>query len=178
MAATSRKVQTNEALLSAFGDLFVERGYEAIRVGDIIARAGVGRSTFYEHYPSKHALYAQSLERIARHIAVIVEPSTKADDLIPLFEHFWQNRGRSRRLNNAIARRELVRALARLLAGKLAKNAKSGTSPHSTVLAYALAEMLVGTITAWQAGEIDRNPGQFTRELFAVVASAVAGGAR
>jgi AcrR family transcriptional regulator len=175
MTAVSRKVQTREALLSAFGDLFVERGYEAIRVGDIIARAGVGRSTFYEHYRSKHALYAQSLERIAAHIAVIVDPSTKADDLIPLFEHFWQNRGRSRRLNNATARRELVRALARLLATRLAPSGGCRTSPEPlTVLAFALAELLVGTVTAWQAGEVGCNPTQFTRELFAVVARAAA----
>ena len=52
MEAQSRKAQTKEALLTAFRDLFFERGYEAIRVGDIIARAGVGRSTFYEHYRS------------------------------------------------------------------------------------------------------------------------------
>jgi AcrR family transcriptional regulator len=175
MTAVSRKVRTKEALLSAFGELFVEQGYEAIRVGDIIARAGVGRSTFYEHYRSKHALYAQSLERIAAHIAVIVDSSKKADDFIPLFEHFWENRGSSRRLNNAAARRELIRTLARLLATRLATQAGRRMSPEAhTVLAFALAEMLVGSITAWQAGEIDRNPTQFTRELCAIVARAVA----
>jgi AcrR family transcriptional regulator len=175
MVEHSRKARTKEALLSAFRDLFYERGYEAIRVGDIIARAGVGRSTFYEHYRSKQALYAQSLERTASRLAIIVDTSTEADDLIPLFEHFWENRGKSRRLHGTTARRQLVRMLAGLLERQLIESTARGSDPGSrAVAAFALAEMLVGSITAWQAGEIGRDPSQFARELNAVVAAVVA----
>ena len=34
----SRRARTEEALLAAFRDLFFERGYEAIRVGEVIYR--------------------------------------------------------------------------------------------------------------------------------------------
>jgi AcrR family transcriptional regulator len=171
----SRKARTKEALLTAFRDLFVERGYEAIRVGDIIARAGVGRSTFYEHYRSKHALYAESVERTASRIAIIVNASTKADDLIPLFEHFWEMRGKSRRLHSPTARRQLVRGLAGLLQQRLlARLGREADPARCSVVAFGLAQMLVGTIIAWQAGEFDCPPAPLARELSGLVAAAVA----
>lgn len=172
--AHSRKGRTREALLAAFRDLFFERGYEAIRVGDIIARAGVGRSTFYEHYRSKHALYAESVGRTASRIAIIADAATKADDLLPLFEHFWEMRGKSRRLHTVTARRQLVRMLAGLLQQRLSARATSAAEPaRCAIVAFGLAEMLVGTIIAWQAGEIDCRPAPLTRELHGLVGAAV-----
>jgi AcrR family transcriptional regulator len=173
--AHSRKARTKEALLAAFRDLFFERGYEAIRVGDIIVRAGVGRSTFYEHYRSKHALYAESVERTASRIAIIVDASTTANDLIPLFEHFWEMRGKSRRLHNATARRHLVRMLSGLLQQRLLARVSNEADPaRCAVVAFGLSQMLVGTIIAWQAGELDCSPAPLARELLALVEAAVA----
>jgi AcrR family transcriptional regulator len=171
----SRKAQTREALLMAFRDLFFEHGYEAIRVGDIISRAGVGRSTFYEHYRSKHALYADSLQRTASRLAIIADATTTVGDLIPLFEHFWEMRGKSRRLHNAVARRQLVRTLAGMLQQRLPTWSSGEADPaRCAFLAFGLANMLVGTIVAWQAGDLDCRPAVFARELRAVVVAAVA----
>ena len=55
-AADRRSARTREALLHVFLDLLFERGYEALSVRDIAARANVGRSTFYEHFAGKDAL--------------------------------------------------------------------------------------------------------------------------
>ncbi|RFU84554.1 TetR family transcriptional regulator [Streptomyces triticagri] len=42
-----------EALAQAAFELFTERGYEQTTVDDIVARAGVGRRSFFRYFPSK-----------------------------------------------------------------------------------------------------------------------------
>ena len=49
------------ALKAAFNSLFFEHGYDGFGVADIAAKADVGRSTFYEHYPSKQAIFAEAV---------------------------------------------------------------------------------------------------------------------
>jgi len=56
-----RVARTQEALLEAFRDLILTSGYDGMKVGDIIERANVGRSTFYEHFTSKDDILKQSL---------------------------------------------------------------------------------------------------------------------
>ena len=56
-----------QALLDAFFVLVLTRAYEEVTVQTIAARAGVGRSTFYAHFPGKNALLAASLARPLQH---------------------------------------------------------------------------------------------------------------
>lgn len=57
MARPDRRVQrTRELLQKALIELISERGYDAITVQDIVDRANVGRTTFYQHYSSKDEL--------------------------------------------------------------------------------------------------------------------------
>lgn len=52
-----RRTQKTKKLLSdSLKDLILEKGYDAITVQDIIDKANVGRSTFYNHYESKDEL--------------------------------------------------------------------------------------------------------------------------
>ena len=61
-AKPDRRVErTRVAILGAFRDLVLTRGYDPISVRDIVDAAGVGRSTFYEHFDDKDDLFQQSL---------------------------------------------------------------------------------------------------------------------
>jgi len=51
-----RIARTREALRVAFIGLILEKGYDAITVNDIVARANIARSTFYAHHGSKESV--------------------------------------------------------------------------------------------------------------------------
>src|SRR6266496_884773 len=65
MTKTDRRVQrTRELLERALIELIGERGYDAITIQDIVDRANVGRTTFYQHYSSKVELFMSCHESI------------------------------------------------------------------------------------------------------------------
>ncbi|HTR15179.1 MAG TPA: TetR/AcrR family transcriptional regulator [Roseiarcus sp.] len=61
--------RTRQALHHAMISLVLERGYEAVTIKDIVARANVGRSTFYAHYPSKEDLLTAEIEGLRATLA-------------------------------------------------------------------------------------------------------------
>lgn len=48
--------QTRADILDAAFALFAERGFAATTIDEIVARAGVGKRTFFRHFPAKEAL--------------------------------------------------------------------------------------------------------------------------
>lgn len=74
--------QTRERLFQALQELMGERGFDAITLADITARAGIGRTAIYNHFADKEALlieyvWAQTEEFIAtleRALAGVEDP--------------------------------------------------------------------------------------------------------
>ncbi|HMA92614.1 MAG TPA: TetR/AcrR family transcriptional regulator [Polyangiaceae bacterium] len=56
--------KTRQQLRDALVNLILERGWDAISVQDICARADVGRSTFYVHFADKEELLLAGLEEL------------------------------------------------------------------------------------------------------------------
>lgn len=50
--------------------LTLDKGYDAVTVGDICDAANVGRSTFYAHFPNKDALLRSGMENLREILAV------------------------------------------------------------------------------------------------------------
>lgn len=71
MSIPDRRVRrTRETLHRALIELMMERAYDRISVRDVIARADVGRSTFYAHYRDKDDLLVVSCgEHLRQEIA-------------------------------------------------------------------------------------------------------------
>jgi AcrR family transcriptional regulator len=61
-----RIAKTRLSLQEALFALASERGIDEVSVGDIAARAGVNRSTFYLHYSDKETLLADALDLVAQ----------------------------------------------------------------------------------------------------------------
>ena len=56
------RIKRTRALIEqAFLELLTERGFHAITVQDITARAEINRATFYAHFPDKYALLDHSI---------------------------------------------------------------------------------------------------------------------
>ena len=66
-----RSDRLHRAILEAFRELLVERGFADLRLEHVAARAGVGKATLYRRWASKEALALELLmELAAPHIAV------------------------------------------------------------------------------------------------------------
>lgn len=77
-SAASRKVHSvarRQAILDAALTVFAERGYEAARLDDVAARAGVAKGTLYLYFKDKEALF-EALIRGA--VAPVLEPLSQA----------------------------------------------------------------------------------------------------
>src|SRR5262245_38237045 len=96
--ADPRARRTRQMLCDALIDLVSERGFDAVTVGDIAARAGVNRATFYRHYQDKYDLVARIFEdEVAAMGSALGSPEIGLEDVDPeqtpvawvrLFEHF------------------------------------------------------------------------------------------
>lgn len=81
--SADRRVRRTRALLHrALIELMVERAYDRITVRDILARADVGRSTFYAHYRDKDDLLLRSSTDYLRAALAAAETDADAPDLL------------------------------------------------------------------------------------------------
>ena len=59
-----RVARTRATLHQALMSLTLDKGYEAVTIGDICDTANIGRSTFYAHFPNKDALLRSGMDRL------------------------------------------------------------------------------------------------------------------
>jgi AcrR family transcriptional regulator len=154
-----RVERTRKALLDAFVSLVVVRPYDQIKVADIILRANVGRSTFYEHFRDKDAILTHSIQGPFALLAKAVDPGSDVGSVRTVLEHFWSVRHASGGILGGSARRPVGRILAAMIHDRLTARAKTRggatASPETRrLLALVLAEAQLGAITAWLAGDV------------------------
>lgn len=95
MAKTVQKrtLETRSRLISAANDLIAQGGFEALRVEEVVLRAGVAKGTFFAHFKDKDALMDLLIgERIDGFLDQIeAQPTPQnvaqmAETLMPLLE--------------------------------------------------------------------------------------------
>lgn len=74
-----RRGEQRERLLAAGRDVFAERGFAQAGIDEIVARARVSRTSFYEHFDNKEecllAVFAQGMRRMGEAVtAAVREP--------------------------------------------------------------------------------------------------------
>jgi AcrR family transcriptional regulator len=62
-------------LLDAMSELVVEHGYVALRVSDLIARAGVAKPTFYDLFESKLGCFLALIDRVFEDLTTAIASS-------------------------------------------------------------------------------------------------------
>ncbi len=88
-----RRVQrTQRQLREALLTLMFERGWDAVTVGDICARADLGRSTFYLHFADKESLLLSGFDTLHAELAALPrDPRRPFGFVEPLVTHALEN---------------------------------------------------------------------------------------
>lgn len=79
----ARIVRTRRRLQEALFSLARERGIDDVSVSDIAERAGINRSTFYQHYSDKETLLADALDLVAAEAGAQLDGIDPAAALAP-----------------------------------------------------------------------------------------------
>jgi AcrR family transcriptional regulator len=138
--------------MSAFVELMLAEGYQSVAVGDIIRRANVGRSTFYSHYSSKQTLLAESLQRQCVRLAACTHGDATPQKLIPVLEHFREQRHINRVFFENSVRRLWVKQLAMSIERELVLHRRAGSEQRGVprfLRAAVIAEMQIALVVHW-----------------------------
>lgn len=83
--------RTHRFLQKAMIELIMEKGFEAITVGDITERAMINRTTFYRHYQDKYDLVAKIFEETITEMVKQMRPGDKDSAHMDLSQppKFW-----------------------------------------------------------------------------------------
>lgn len=76
MAKRTKSDITRERLMEASHGVFVDKGYNATKVVDIIERAGCGHGTFYDYFKSKDDVLMAILSELIRELGRLAESSS------------------------------------------------------------------------------------------------------
>jgi AcrR family transcriptional regulator len=76
MTDVRASIDRRAELLRAAREVLAEKGLDAARVSEIVARAGVAQGTFYLYFPSKYSLVVALTEEVMAQILAAVEEAT------------------------------------------------------------------------------------------------------
>jgi AcrR family transcriptional regulator len=152
-----RAERTRDALLTAFRDIVLERGYEGVAVLDVIERANVGRSTFYEHFENKDHIFRQSMQPLLGTLAGAVDPNNDVAKVTMVLEHFWRNRRFARVMLSGTIGEIVASFLAELLEEQLTTLNRSERIAPLIPIPLAAAHLAAGQLALvqkWAGGKV------------------------
>lgn len=171
-----RQQKTRSALHAAFVTLLLEQGYGALKIGQVAERANVGRSTFYEHYRTKHELLAATIGKPFSLLADLVEPGAGAEHIPSLLRHFRDHQQVGRVLLGWPVRPLLSQTLASLIALRLARMPAVSAWLPAEVIARQVADAQLALLDSWISGrpacDIDAIAEALKRAAAALVGAA------
>jgi AcrR family transcriptional regulator len=170
MKADRRAQRSRTALMTTFVDLLLSEGYDAVTVERIAERANVGRSTFYLHYTGKDDILKQSMMRPSSHLATVVGCDLTPDILVPVLNHFFQQRKTNRVFFISPIRPLWVKCLAEMIEPRLALVARHGRGRPVLplpLIALQLAEAQIGLIAGWLMATSATKPEAVAESLIA-----------
>jgi AcrR family transcriptional regulator len=147
-----RFLRTRAWILQAFNELVFKRAYARLRTDNIIKRAGVGRSTFYEHFRNKDEVLLHSVSWILAALADAVTEDGDVYRIRHIVEHILVQKAMAGPLLAGPAGAHLTRELARLMEGRLAgpdAEACSDLVLPVRLTARQVAEAQMGLLRGW-----------------------------
>lgn len=191
-----KKQQVRDALIAAAADLFLERGYAATTIDDIVAAADVARRTFFRYFSSKGEVVLETIAQSGELIVAGIRARPRDEDpwtslehaVLGAFRRYDEDRARALAVQRMIvadpelhaARHERISRVTAAVIVELA--ARTGAHPardlEPHLLGHATAAVIVAALDCW-VGRGGRVP--LVEQLaagFAMVTVRSAGAAR
>jgi AcrR family transcriptional regulator len=162
-----RKQRTRQSALAAFSSLLFEHGYEAFSLSAVAERAGIGRSTLYEHYRTKDDLLAASVDG---RLAVLALRHLDSRAVEAFLDHVREQSGSVRILLAQPLRSRIARVLAARIAERL--RADGLAEARAALRAIAAAEAMLAAIAHWLGSGCVMPAGSVAEELAALAETA------
>ncbi|WP_137681722.1 TetR/AcrR family transcriptional regulator [Aurantiacibacter suaedae] len=159
----ARALKSRSAILAAFTRLAFEKRLEAIRIADIVAEAGVGRATFYDHYQGKEAVMLAALEPMLVALGSVASGRAALSYIEGMTAHCWERRVLFRALLDSSAARAIQRQLGEIIRARLAAMGLEGSA--SALQATGLAAAQLAMLRSWVGGEAQCTPEDMAARL-------------
>jgi AcrR family transcriptional regulator len=155
---TSRSA-TRAQIFATFNRLMLESQNSRPKVAEIVAEAGVARSTFYDHFDGVEALFDESLSMLLGQVAQCLVGKRPLGEMVWLLEHIHENRERGRGMLAGPGAERTEALLARLLMPEL----EGRTDPR--LHAILIAGTVMAALGACVSGRLSTVPAVLAEHL-------------
>lgn len=159
-----RTQRTRKAIFDALIRLIFAQRYDTIRTADLIEAAGIGRSTFYEHFRSKDDVLVAVIDPIFLPLAIAATGRGCRMALRATLEHVWEQRAFARVLFEPTLLAKLQRKLAGMIEARLPAF-PDGPPPGLVAMGAAAGQLAM--LRMWLVGEASCPADVLAQELLA-----------
>ncbi|MFE4832919.1 TetR/AcrR family transcriptional regulator [Streptomyces sp. NPDC056672] len=164
-AADPRTARTRAGLRRALLDECAERPLEEVGVAALVRRAGMGRATFYLHYPDLQALAVDACAEVVRDAVDALhawrgapDPRVPPPPLVPFFAALTPHAALYRTLLRPGGGGPLGELLHRELRERSRAERALAGAPAPELIASAVAATFTGVLADWLHGLIEDSP--------------------
>ena len=164
-----RRRKTRAAIFSALDGLLEEKDYDSITVSNIIDRADVGRTTFYDNFETKDDLLDQLCQSLFDHVAesASAENSRGGEVFDHLLWHLKEDDDRALRMlasrNSEVFARYFTGRLEGLVASRVSPTWLQAAGMPESVAVRLVSSGFVELVRWWSRGGLEQEPKTVTR---------------
>lgn len=162
-AGNQRVLRTRAAILASFLRLVLERRYDAIRIADLVAEAGVGKATFYEHFRSKSDVLIAAMEPVLLALSTAASGRAARSYVKAMVSHLWERRSTGRTILNSSTAPVIQRRLAEMVRLHIERTGKVGIAP--SIRATGIAAAQIAMLRSWLTGEASCSADEITDRM-------------
>ncbi|MBW4329837.1 TetR/AcrR family transcriptional regulator [Stakelama sp. CBK3Z-3] len=165
LSETRSVSRTRAAIVDAFTALALRHRYETLRASDIIALAGLGKSTFYEHFRGKDDVLVHALQPVVLALATAASGRAARSYVCETVRHLWERRSVWRALLDSTAAPAVQRCLSEAIRSH---GTRAGLKDNAAFLAAkGIAAAQFAILRSWLAGEVPSTNDDITDSLIA-----------
>ena len=133
-------------------------------ISEIIDRAGVGKSTFYEHFRGKDAVLLSAMQPMILTLATAASGRAARSYIRSMVEHLWERRLVARPILDSRASAIVQRRLAEAIA---THGGKPGDAEGARLVATAIAAAQLAMLRCWLTGHVPATIDSMTDQVIA-----------